>query len=111
MLKLTEHEVGFIFIKKITAGYRKHSSNISSSKQKSKAFSRSCLLFLKSELIPKGIEYGLYKKTYNRIIKYPISSIQVRTNNPYVIKATDKLVLLKIGYLSSYLKHKIKKSL
>lgn len=110
-LKLAEHEVGFKYVNKVTAGYRKHSSNISSSKQKSIAFSRSCLLFLKSELIPKGIKFGLYKKTYNRIIKYSLSSIQVRTNNPYVIKATDKLVIFKIGYLSSYLKHKFQKTL
>jgi len=104
-LKLAEHNVKFAYVNEITAGYRKHDSNISKTGF-SKKYLQSWFSFSEDHLIPKGIKRGLYSLSYNRIVYKTIFNLQKNTTNPYLIKATNVLNFLDINFLRNFVKMK-----
>jgi len=104
-LKLAENKVRFEYIDIVTAGYRKHNTNISKTGF-SRIYLQSWVSFCEDQLIPKGWKYGLYEITYYRSIDKVVFNLQTNVKNGYLKKAINTLHFLKPKFFRDYIMQK-----
>jgi len=104
-LKLAENGVKFEYIDKVTAGYRKHNTNISKTGF-SRIYLQSWVSFCEDQLIPKGWKYGLYEISYYRTIDRVVFNLQTNIKNIYLKKAINGLHFLKPKFFRDYIMQK-----
>jgi len=106
-LKLAENNVEFAYVNEITAGYRKHNTNISKTGF-SKRYLQSWYSFCEDHLLPKGVKNGIYSVSYNRYINKKIFEIQKNIQNPNILRASNLLNFLKLSFIVDFISFKIK---